>query len=225
MPLAPDKPIIIKNLSEPTGPGNAISAGPKLFICMALSICAFVTRTPLTLFILFLFNVGIFVGFRNGPITLRREIKVFCWQIIIITGLYVIRFGLKDGVIPGMLTSLQLFLAFFPGVIFIQTTPQTQIVMSLEKVMPYKAAFVVSTSIRFIPFMIREIKSIYEAQVFRGAKILPKDLINPLNWKDVIHCLLFPAIVQCMVAAGEIATAAKARNFGHRNKRTNWPGP
>jgi len=191
---------------------------------MGLSICAFVTRTPLTLLVLLLLNAGILIGFRSGPITLRREIKVFCWQITIITGLYVLRFGFKQGVIPGIITSAQLFLAFFPGVIYIQTTPQSQIVMALEKIMPYRAAFVLAMSIRFIPFMIREIKAIYEAQVYRGARILPKDIINPLNWPDLIHCLLFPTVVQCMVVASEIAAAAKARAFGKQDKRTHWPG-
>jgi energy-coupling factor transport system permease protein len=206
------------------GRERQLSAGYKMMLCMALSISAFVARTPLPLLVLFLLNAVVLLWFRRGPLTLKREIRVLCWQIFIITGLYVLRFGFQSGWVPGFLTAIQLFLAFFPGVIFLQTTPQTQIVMTLEKIMPSRMAFVLAMSIQFMPLMIREIRTIYEAQVFRGARILPSDLINPKNWKDVLHCLLFPSIVQCMVAAHDIATAAKARDFGKFSKRTHWPG-
>jgi energy-coupling factor transport system permease protein len=199
-------------------------AGLKLLVCMGLSIAAFAARTPLPIGILVFLNVVLMLWFKTGPIAVRREIKVFCWQTVLITGLYGVRFGLEKGILPGVLTSLQLFLAFFPGAVFIQTTPQAQILRTLEKVMPYRAAFVLTISLKFVPLMIREIKTIYEAQVFRGARILPKDLMNPRNWKDLMHCLLFPAIVHGMVTAGEIAASAKARNFGKYDKRTNWPG-
>ena len=198
--------------------------GYKMLLCMGLSICAFVSRTPALLLLLMAANIVLLLSFRSGPLHLKRELRVLIWQIFIITGLYILRFGFKDGMLPGFLTALQLFLAFFPGVIFIQTTPQARIMMSLEKVMPGRLAFVLAMCMRFIPLMIREIRSIYEAQVFRGARILPKDLIHPANWPDLMHCLLFPAVVQCLVAANEIATSAKARDFGKNEKRTHWPG-
>jgi energy-coupling factor transport system permease protein len=228
--LLPEPEKISPLIEKPVRRNAAICAdrpfptGLKLMICMGLSIGAFATRTPSAIGILFLLNIVLLVVFRRGPITLRREIKVLCWQVVMITGLYVLRFGFENGIVPGILTSLQLFLAFFPGVIFIQTTPQTQIVMTLEKIMPCRAAFVLAMSIKFVPLMIREVQTIYEAQVFRGAKILPKDLVNPRNWKDLMHCLLFPAIVHGMVTASEIATAARAREFGRSDQRTNWPG-
>ena len=204
--------------------GKSFPAGLKLLLCMGLSIIAFTTRTPITIGILFIINAALILVLKSGPITLTREIKVLCWQTALITGLYIFRFGFSQGVIPGILTSMQLFLAFFPGVIFIQTTPQEQIVMTMEKILPYKAAFVLAKSIKFMPMMLKEVKNIYEAQVFRGARILPKDLLNPFNWKDMMHCIVFPAIVHGMVSASEIAAAAKARGFGKYDKRTNWPG-
>jgi energy-coupling factor transport system permease protein len=201
-----------------------LTAGYKLILCMALSILAFIARTPVPLLVLFILNLMILLWFRNGPLPIKREMRVLCWQIFVITGLYILRFGFKSGVVPGFLTAIQLFLAFFPGVIFLQTTPQTRIVMTLEKIMPGRMAFVLAMSIQFMPLMIREFRTIYEAQVFRGARVLPKDLVNPKNWKDLVNCILFPAIVQCMVAAHEIATAAKARDFGIYSERTHWPG-
>lgn len=198
-------------------------AGVKLVICTGLSICAFMARTPVLLLVLILLNAAALRGFRKGPVTLGREWRVLVWQTLIITCLYMLRFGFKAGVIPGILISVQLFLSFFPGVIFIQTTPRSRIMASFCKIMPERIAFVLAMCLKFIPILVGEVKAIHEAQVFRGARILPKDLLNPANWPELMHCLLFPAVVHCMVAANEIATAAKARDFGKHPKRTHWP--
>ena len=88
-----------------------------------------------------------------------------------------------------------------------------------------KTAFVLATSIRFVPLVIREIRSIHEAQVLRGARILPRDLLRPWHWPDLVHCLLVPVIVQSMALAAEISQAARARDFGISDRRTCWPGP
>jgi energy-coupling factor transport system permease protein len=77
---------------------------------------------------------------------------------------------------------------------------------------------------KFIPLMVREIRSIYESQVLRGANMLPKDLLRSWNWPDFINCLLVPAIVRTLSLSGEIALAARARDFGIKKKRSCWPG-
>lgn len=138
--------------------------------------------------------------------------------------LYIIRFGIENGVWVGLQTSWQLFLAFFPGMIFMESTSQPRIVQALSRIMPSRTAFVLSVCMKFIPLMVREIRSIYETQVLRGANMLPRDLLRPWNWPDFINCLLVPAIVRSMSMAGEIALAAKARDFGVKKQRTCWPG-
>ena len=203
---------------------KSVPAGPKLAVCVGCSFCAFIARTPFSLGVLLCVNILLYIMFRTRPVRLKREFKVFCWQTVFIVSLYGFRFGLKEGLLPGLMTSAQLFLAFFPGMIFIQTTPQSRIIKAFSKVMSSRSAFVMTMSLRFIPLMIRDMKAIYEAQVFRGARILPKDLVNPLNWKDMLHCLVFPVTVHCMVMANEIALAAKSRDFMKYDQRTIWPG-
>jgi energy-coupling factor transport system permease protein len=161
---------------------------------------------------------------RPGRVFLRRAAKTLIWQTGIITGLYGLRFGLSEGLTAGLTISWQLFLAFLPGAIFVQTTAGHRILQMLADVMPYRMAFVLSTCLNYIPLLLGEVKSIYEGQALRGARILPKDLVNPRNWLDVIHCLVVPTIIQSMKLAGEIALAARARDFGVMKCRTFWPG-
>jgi len=195
----------------------------KLIGTMVFSILAFGEHTLITLACLSGVELSFLALFRSGSCFPWRKAKVFLWQTAIIVGLHILRFGPSEGLWPGFRTSWQLFLAFLPGMIFVETTSEPEIVRALARVMPCRAAFVLATCLRFIPLVIDEIRSIYEGQVLRGARILPKDMLTPRNWPDVIHCLVVPAIVQSMSLAGEIALAAKARDFGVSGNRTCWP--
>ncbi|MGA8181499.1 MAG: energy-coupling factor transporter transmembrane component T [Desulfobacterales bacterium] len=201
-----------------------IAVGVKLLGLTVLSFFAFGTRTPIGLLWLTAINLTLLLVFRYGFDFLRREIKVFLWQTAMIVFLYILRFGWVEGFKPGVMISWQLSLTYMPGVIFVKTTPQSRIVEAFSAVAPYRAAFVMATCLKFIPLILTEIRNIYEGQVFRGAKILRKDLLNPFNWPDVVFCLVLPVIIRSMNLAGEITLAAKARNFGLKKRRTSWPG-
>lgn len=202
-----------------------VPAGPKLLTGLTLSMCAFGARTPCLLAGLTAANLLMGFGVCVRPLPLfRRGIKLFCWQSAMILLLYMLRFGIESGVWTGLQTSWQLFLAFFPGMIFMESTSQPRIVQTLSRIMPPRTAFVLSVCMKFIPLMVREIRSIYEVQVLRGANLLPKDLLRPWNWPDFINCLLVPVIVRTLSLSGEIALAARARDFGVKKQRTCWPG-
>ena len=204
--------------------GRNIAVGVKLLGLTALSFFAFGTRTSIDLLWLTAINLALLIVFRYGFVFLRREIKVFLWQTVIIVFLYILRFGLIEGLKPGVMISWQLSLTYMPGVIFVKTTPQPRIVETFSAVAPYRAAFVMATCLKFIPLILTEIRNIYEGQVYRGARILRRDLLNPRNWPDVVFCLVLPVIIRSMNLAGEITLAAKARNFGLKKRRTCWPG-
>jgi len=147
---------------------------------------------------------------------------MFIFQTAIIVTLYLIRYGYK-GALPGLMVSLQIFLAFLPGIILMSSISQSKIIHALSRVMPVKLAFVLSMSLNFMPLLISEFKHIYEAQVLRGARILPKELMRPWNWPDFVLCLLVPVIVRTLSVSKEIAMAAQIRNFGANDQRTCWP--
>ena len=204
--------------------GRIIAVGAKLSGLMVLSFFAFGTRTSAELLWLTAVNLTLLFLFRYGFVFFQRDIKVFLWQTALIVFLYILRFGLIEGFKPGAMISWQLSLTYMPGVIFVRTTPQPRIVETFTAVAPYRAAFVMATCLKFIPIVLTEIRKIYEGQIYRGAKILPGDLLNPCNWPDVVFCLVLPVIIRSMNLAEEITLAAKARNFGLKKRRTCWPG-
>ncbi len=157
--------------------------------------------------------------------SLRRGAVFFLSQTAVIVALYLIRFGASpDAAWSGFRISWQLYLAFLPGYIFVETTPQPRIARVLSRVMTHRTAFVMATCLKFLPLLVSEIRTIYEGQVMRGARVRPRDLLKPLNWRDVIHCLVVPSIIHSLKLAGDIALAARARDFGVSPRRTCWPG-
>lgn len=200
-----------------------LSAGWIILTCLILSVCAFVVRTPLALAGLSAADILLLACLSKKPFDVfRRGGRTFLIQSALIVALYLIRYGQK-GMLPGILVSWQLFLAFLPGIILLTCLPQNKIIHALSRVMPVKLAFVLSVSLNFVPLLIAEFKSIYEAQALRGARILPRELMSPLNWPDFVHCLLVPVIVRTLSVSKEIAMAAQIRNFGVSEQRTCWP--
>ena len=211
----------------PFGPAQAGSVwqvGARMFFALSFSCLAFFARSVPFLLVLSAVNLTLLYWLGGRTLSLRRELKLFVWQTLIILILYMIRFQDLAGLWSGFKISWQLFLAFLPSVVFIRSTSQARIVQALNRVMPCRMAFVLSTCMKFAPHLLAEIKSIYEGQVLRGARILPRDLTKPWNWLDFMHCVVVPAVVQGMALAGNIAVAARARDFGRQSRRTCWPG-
>ncbi len=195
-----------------------------MIIVMLLSCLAFLARTVELLLLLTVVNLVVIVWLQRGPLSLKRELRAFVWQTVIILALHLFRFRTLVGLWLGFKVSWQLFLAFLPGMVFARTASQAGIARVLARVMPGRVAFVLSTCLKFVPRLLEEIRNIYEGQVLRGARILPKDLVRPWHWPDLLHCVVVPAVVQSMALAGHIALAAKARGFDRHPRRTCWPG-
>ncbi|KFZ37587.1 cobalt ABC transporter permease [Shewanella mangrovi] len=125
----------------------------------------------------------------------------------------------------GVMAVARILLALLPGWWLTSTVSAEAIGELLSKVMPSKWAFVIVASINLLPFMVNEAREIYQLQLLRGARISPKQLLNPRNWSELCYCVLFPLLVQLLKLAQQTATAARARHFGHKSRRTHWrPG-
>ncbi len=208
----------------PAAAGDAARVGLRMLLALTLSCLAFAARSVPFLIALTVVDLVLLWWLRSGQLSLRRELKAFCWQTLVILALYLVRFQDLSGLGTGFRVSWQLFLALLPSMVFVRTTSQTRIVQALNRVMPCRMAFVLSTCLKFAPHLLAEVRSIYEGQVLRGARILPRDLTKPWHWLDLLHCVVVPAVVQSMALAGNIALAARARDFGTQPKRTCWPG-
>jgi len=199
------------------------ASGAKLAACLTLSVAAVAVRGTASLTVLTTVNLLLALAYGVGARDVLRGARALAIQTGIITSLYLIRYG-AGGILSGLMVSWQLYLAFLPGVVFLRSTPQHQITGVAVRLLPQRTAFVLSASIGMIPRLVREIRSIYEIQLLRGARIRPRDIYRPASWPDFVHCLLVPSIVKGMALSGELAVAARARGFGETDKRTCWLG-
>jgi len=205
--------------------GRRIPPAALLAGCVLLSTWAFAARRPVDRIVLTTIDALLLVTLCPGPLPMAYSlVRWFAWQTATIVGLHLLRFGV-EGWVPGITTSWQLLLAFLPGMIFLRAVPSSRLLDLLNRIMPHRAAFVVGTSIRSVPVLISEARRIREAQILRGARILPRDLMRPWNWPDLARCLLVPLIIRSLALAADLARAAAARDFGCGRHRTSWPGP
>jgi energy-coupling factor transport system ATP-binding protein len=202
-----------------------LPTGTALVISIGLSMAAFAARSIPLLAILTGVNLLLLLMRCAHPVVLlRRSARFFVWQAAIITLLYGLRFGWHSGWVSGLRVAWQLFLAFWPGMIFVASNPASRVTRSLARVLPHQTAFVVSACLRFLPLLLGEMNAIRQAQIFRGAGLLRQDLKRPRYWPDWVHCLLVPTLVRALSLAADIALAATARDFGLHKQRTHWPG-
>ena len=200
-------------------------AGPLLALSLTLSILAFAARTVPLLAILTAINLLLLGLICPRPLMLLgRSLRFFFWQTALIVVLYIVRFGMETGALDGARVGWQLFLAFWPGMIFMASTSQPRIIRSLSRVLPHRMAFVIAVCLKFLPVLIREMQSIRESQILRGARLMARDIRNPRYWPDWVRCLLVPTLIQALCLSGDIALAASARDFGIQGRRTCWPG-
>jgi energy-coupling factor transport system permease protein len=201
-------------------PVHRLGAGLKLLIGTALSAAAIIAHEPWSLGVVLALNAVYYFSARLSFGDLWRDTKFLLMQMCIIMILYTVRYGIPEGLWPGMKIALQIALFFIPGVVFLRTTQASQMMQGLNRILPYRLSFLVFTSFRFVPLFAREIREIAMAQRLRGARISPRELMSPANWKDAFHCLIIPLLVRALKTADEAALSAEARGFGRRSERT-----
>lgn len=194
-------------------PVHRLGAGPKLALVSVMSVAAIAFRWPAALAGLLLLNVLFYFAAGLKWHDLWRDTRWFLVQILIVTVFYVIRYGMKGGVWPGVQVGSQILLFFLPGAILFRTTTGSRMTESLRKVMPARTAFVISTSLRFMPLFARELSDIAKIQRLRGARVGPRQLMNPRNWNDALQSVFIPLMVRILKTAEDASLSAEARGF------------
>jgi energy-coupling factor transporter transmembrane protein EcfT len=201
-------------------PVHRLGAGWKLLLGSVLGIFAIMAQQPWSLAVMLGLNALYYFGARLTFSDLWRDTRHLFLQMLVVIGLYGLRYGIPAGLWPGLRIALQIALFFIPGIVFLRTTRASQMMQGLSRVIPYRLSFLVFTSMRFVPLFAREITEIRMAQSLRGARLGAKDLLNPRNWGDMFHCLMIPLMVRALKTADEAALSAEARGFGRGTKRT-----
>jgi energy-coupling factor transporter transmembrane protein EcfT len=160
-----------------------------------------------------LVNISLYLLARLRLIDLWRDIRFFLIQGVIVLALYVIRYGIAEGVPSGLRVGVQILLFFMPGAIFLRTTNSLRLTKSLRRIFSRRFAFVVLCSFRFVPVFVREFQEIWMAQRLRGAPLSARQMLNPLNWRRIPDCLFVPLIVRAMRTADEASLSAEGRGM------------
>ena len=201
-------------------PVHRMGAAAKLVFGMVLTVLAAGVRTPPTLLALVLVTLGYYLAARLTLGDLWRDVRLFLFQAVLVIPLYCLVHGFAGGVWPGVRISAQIILFYLPGVVFLRTTRSVDAMRGLRRVIPYRLSFLVFVSIRFVPLFFRELEEIGAAQRLRGARLLPRQQLDPRNWRDLFHCLLLPLMVRALKTADEVSRSAEARAFGLFRERT-----
>ena len=191
-------------------------------LCPVLSLLAVIWHAPMSLPVLAGVEILLLILSRPKPKLLLRMGIACLWQIGIVTALYCLRFSLDEWA-SGLSVSVRLILVFLPGRLTVRLVPASALERILRRVLPGNLAFVASCCLRFFPLLLERIRITHEAQVLRGARVLPRELLSPRNWHDAVICIGFPAIVQSIELATEIADSARVRGFERSACRTIWP--
>ena len=200
-------------------PVHRLGTGWKLGLVLLMGAAAIGAREPWALCGLLALNLTFYLLAGLNWSELWRDLRFFVVQMVIVVGLYVIRDGVSGGLWPGLRTGARILLFFMPSVILLRTTQSTRMMQDLKRFLPHRLAFIVFTSLRFVPFFARELREIAMAQRLRGAHLAPRQLMNPRNWRDLLHCLMLPLIVRAIKTANEAALSAEARGFGKPRAR------
>lgn len=110
----------------------------------------------------------------------------------------------------GLFAALKLLNLTSAFYVFFSITVPEDLGNALVKVgLPYPVAFVLSTSLQFVPIMGRKIKNVLDAQRARGIPLEP-------GWAALKHYPAFfgPILIQSFQLAEELAEAMEARGFG-----------
>ena len=201
-------------------PVHRMGAGWKIALGVGLSALAAGVRTPATLAALALATILYYLAARLTLADLWRDVRLFTFQAALVIPLYCLLHGVEQGVWPGVRISTQIVLFYIPGAVFLRTTRTADAMRGLRRVVPYRLSFLVFVSMRFVPVFFRELEEIMAAQRLRGARLLPRQQLDPRNWRDLFHCLLLPLIVRALKTADEVSRSAEARAFGLQRERT-----
>jgi energy-coupling factor transport system permease protein len=100
------------------------------------------------------------------------------------------------------------------------TTDVNAMVVSLVKLrLPYKIAFILSSTLRFFPLLLRRAESIIQAQRLRG---LDLDRMGPIKRVSVYAKIAVPLILGAMVESQTLELVLQSKAFSGTGDRTYY---
>ena len=136
-------------------------------------------------------------------------------------GVYVYREGLEHGAVQALRSGIMMAC----GLLICWTTDSRQLLQCIMHWrMPYAIAFMLITSLRFLPVIFEETAIVLTAQRLRGFE--PVRSFSPLRWIRTAFHVLFPILARALRRASTLALSVESRGFGrngHRADLAQWP--
>lgn len=127
-------------------------------------------------------------------------------------GLHVFREGIEYGAIQSMRFAATTSLALL---FYWTTNPNAMLFGLIRLKMPYGLAFMIITSLRFIPLLIAETITVFRAQKLKGYAPF-----KPANWIKTVFLGLIPILANCMRRSAKLAVSVEGRSFRPDASRT-----
>lgn len=128
-------------------------------------------------------------------------------------------FATVGGTKTGFTFLFRMFTMVFATVVFTMTTPIDDLLELLNKMKAsYELAIIVTTSISFIPTMMKKKDMIFQAQRARGANISNKGLISQLK---AYVPIMIPLIINSILMAENLSISMANRGFGANERWTS----
>lgn len=126
-----------------------------------------------------------------------------------------------EGVFFSLLMVAKLIAASLPLMLALSATKRGDLANSLVQNcrLPYKYAFALTATLKFIPALAGEMAQIMEAQRARGADF---DVRNPLKKAALVAPLCLPLMLSCVRRTENSAIAAQLRGFELRRRDSGY---
>ena len=206
---------------------------PLLLLCLAVIVIAACLlagvkwryiRTNLMImmpfYILLLFTHGFFnreyVMALKGYESASELTRIFTFpqNWVLIGGAYLTREGLAYGL--SVIFKTMIFMMIIPLAVF--TTDVNNMIVGLVKAkVPYKIAFIFSSTLRFFPLLIAEFLSIVEAQRLRG---LDPGKMGTIQRVRMYASVAVPLILGAMVKSQQLEVVLQSKAFSGSSNRT-----
>lgn len=214
-------------------PGNSIihKANPITKLALALSICIACFLTDNLFVLLGLLVVDMCIGIIGGAHkkafgllkTLgKASIFLFVLQVLVTRKGEPVFFFITDvGLISGVKICLRLMDATIPLILVLAMTQMTDLANAMVSVLhlPYKYAFTLITSMKFIPLFFGEMRDIMEAQTARGVEFDAKGIAKKMK---LILPMCVPLLLTSVRKADANAMAVEVRGFYLRNRKSAY---
>lgn len=117
-----------------------------------------------------------------------------------------------------LLLSIRLLNLLTVSFIFFSTITPNEMGDAFKMIgMPYSFAFILTTSMRYVPLIGQKIRHIMDAQLSRGIDLRPR-LKNVGNFM----ALLMPLLIQSFVLSDELAIAMESRGFARKGRTSRY---